>query len=92
MTPPSCRKIDASDRQMVHAALGIPWPEAMSTAELTQRAKLTPLSRTIRKRRLRLVHVQLYLYMYIRTATSGKARIELQRFNIMLPMISDQSI
>ena len=40
---------------MVRAALGITWPETMSTAELTQRAKLIPLSRTIRKRRLRLV-------------------------------------
>ena len=30
-------------------------PETTSTTKLTQRAKLTPLSRTIRKRRLRLV-------------------------------------
>ena len=50
-----CRQIDASHRQMVRAALGITWPETMSTAERTQRAKLIPLSRTIRKRRLRLV-------------------------------------
>ena len=40
---------------MVRAALGITWPETISTAELTQRAKLIPLSRTIRKRRIRLV-------------------------------------
>ena len=33
----------------------ITWPETISAAELTQRAKLIPLSRTIRKRRLRLV-------------------------------------
>ena len=50
-----CRQIDASHRQMVRAALGITWPEIMSTAELTQRAKLIPLSRMIRKCRLRLV-------------------------------------
>ena len=50
-----CRQIDASHRQMVRAALGISWTETMSTAELIQRAKLIPLSRTIRKRRLRLV-------------------------------------
>ena len=42
-------------RQMVRAAFGITWPETISTAELTQPAKLIPLSRTIRKRRLRLV-------------------------------------
>ena len=40
---------------MVRAALGITWPETISTAELTQRVKLIPLSRTIRKRRLCLV-------------------------------------
>ena len=40
---------------LVRAALGITWPETISTAELTQRAKLIPLSRMIRKRRLRLV-------------------------------------
>ena len=50
-----CRQIDASHRQMVRAALGITWPETTSTAELTQQAKLIPLSRTIRKRRLCLV-------------------------------------
>ena len=55
MVPSLCMQIDASHRQMVRAALGITWPETISTAELTQRAKLTPLSRTIRKRRLRLV-------------------------------------
>ena len=55
MTPSLCRQIDASHRQMVRAALGITWPETISTAELIQRSKLTPLSRTIRKRRLRLV-------------------------------------
>ena len=55
MTRSLCRQIDASHRQMVRAALGISWPETMSTAELTQRAKLIPLSRTICKRRLRLV-------------------------------------
>ena len=49
------REIDSSHHQMVLAALGITWPETMSTAELTQRAKLIPLSCTIRKRRLRLV-------------------------------------
>ena len=48
-----CRQIDAS--QLVRAALGIIWPETILTAELTQRAKLIPLSRMIRKRRLRLV-------------------------------------
>ena len=55
MTRSLCRQIDASHRQLVRAALGIPWPETISTAELTQRAKLIPLSRTIRKRRLYLV-------------------------------------
>ena len=55
MTLSLCRQIDASHRQMVRAALGITWPETISTAELTQRAKLIPLSRTIRKRRHRLV-------------------------------------
>ena len=55
MTRSLCRQIDASHRQLVRAALGITWPETISTAELTRRAKLIPLSRTIRKRRLRLV-------------------------------------
>ena len=55
MTRSLCRQIDASHRQMVRAALGNTLPETMSTAELTQRAKLIPLSCTIRKCRLRLV-------------------------------------
>ena len=55
MTRSLCRQIDASHRQMVRAALGITWPETISTAELTQRAKLIPLSRTIRKHRIRLI-------------------------------------
>ena len=55
LTPSLCRQIDASNRQMVLAALGISWPETISTAGLTQRAKVIPLSRTIGKRRLRLV-------------------------------------
>ena len=55
MTRSLCRQIDASHLQMVRAALGITWPETMSTAELTQRAMLIPLSRTTRKRRLRFV-------------------------------------
>ena len=55
MTRWMCRQIDESRRQMVRAALGITWPETISTAEITQRAKLIPLSRTIRKRRKRLV-------------------------------------
>ena len=55
MTRSLCRQIDASHRQMARAALGITWPETISTAELTQQAKLIPLSRKIRKRRLRLV-------------------------------------
>ena len=46
MMPSLCRQIDVSHRQMVRAALGITWPEHMSTADLTQRAKLNPLSRT----------------------------------------------
>ena len=48
MTRSLCRQIDASYRQLVRAAFGITWPETISTAELTQRAKLIPLSRTIR--------------------------------------------
>ena len=55
MMPSLCRQIDASHRQMVWAALGITWPETILSEELTQRAKLIPLSCTIRKRRLRLV-------------------------------------
>ena len=55
MTRSLCRQIDVSHRQMVWAALGIIWPETMSTAELTQRAKFIPLRRTIRKHRLHLV-------------------------------------
>ena len=55
MTPSLCRKIDASHRQMARAALGITWPETISTAELTQRAKLTYLSHTTRKCRLHLI-------------------------------------
>ena len=55
MTPSLCWQIGASHRQMVRAALGITWPETVSTAELTQRAKLIPLSRTTRKCPLRLV-------------------------------------
>ena len=105
MTRSLCRQIDASHRQLVRAALGITWPDTISTAELTQRAKLIPLSRTIRKRGLRLVgHVirmqsrcqtplgtLLTTVLYLRNTTSGKVMVELQRFNIMLPMISDQS-
>ena len=55
MTCLLCRQIDASHRQIVWAALGITWPETISTAELTQWAKLIPLSRMFRKRRLCLV-------------------------------------
>ena len=40
MTRSLCRQINASHRQLVRAALGITWPETISTAELTQRAKL----------------------------------------------------
>ena len=102
MMPSLCWQIDASHRQMVQAALGIIWPETMSTAELTQRAKLTPLSRMVLKRRLHLVgHVikmqskcqatlGTLLTTVPRIATSGKVMVELQCFNIMLPMISDQ--
>ena len=55
VTPSLYQQIDASHRQMVRAVLGITWPETMSTAELTLRAKLIPFSRTICKRQLRLV-------------------------------------
>ena len=55
MTRSFCLQIDSSHRRMVRAALGITWPETISTAVLTQLAKLIPSSRTIRKRRLRLV-------------------------------------
>ena len=55
MTPSLCGQTDASHRQMVRAALGITWPGTISTAELPQRDKLTPLSGTLCKRRLRLV-------------------------------------
>ena len=54
MTPSLSRQIDGSHRQMVQDALGITWPETISTAELIQRAKLIPLSLSIRKRLLRL--------------------------------------
>ena len=49
MTPSLSRKINASHRQMVRAALSITWPETILIAELTQHAKLIPLSRTIHK-------------------------------------------
>ena len=39
MTHLLCMQIDAFHRQLVRAALGITWPETISTAELTQRAK-----------------------------------------------------
>ena len=55
MTRSLCQQIDASHRQMVRAALGITWPETISTAKFTQWAKLIPLSRTICKCRLHLV-------------------------------------
>ena len=55
MTPSLCRQINVPHCQMVWATLGITWPETISTTELTQQAKLIPLSRMIRKRRLRLV-------------------------------------
>ena len=55
MTPSLCRQIDASYRQMARAALGITWPETISTAELSQRAKSIHLSNMIRMHRLRLV-------------------------------------
>ena len=54
MTPSLCQQINASHRQMVRAAFGITWLETISTVELTQRAKLTPMSHAIRKHRLRL--------------------------------------
>ena len=53
MTTSIFQQIYASHRLIVRAALGIIWPETMSTAELTQRAKLIPPSRAIRKRRIR---------------------------------------
>ena len=40
---------------MVQAAFGINWIETTSTAEHAQRAKLSPFSRAISKRRLRFV-------------------------------------
>ena len=55
MTPLLCQQIDVCHCQMVWAALGITWPEIISTAVLTQHAKLTPLGHTIRKHRLRFV-------------------------------------
>ena len=55
MTRSLCRQIDTSHRQMVRAAFGTTWTETISTEELTQLAKIIPLSRTIRKRRFRLV-------------------------------------
>ena len=55
MTTSLGRQIDASHRQMVRDALGITWLETMSTAELTHPTNLIHLSRTIGKRRLRLV-------------------------------------
>ena len=55
MTRSLCRQIDVYHRQMIRAALEITWPETILTAELTQRAKLIPLSRTICNRRLCLV-------------------------------------
>ena len=52
MTPSLCRQIDPSHLQVVRAALGITWPDTISTAELNQRVKLTAMSRTILKRRI----------------------------------------
>ena len=56
ITPSLCWQIYASNSQMFLAALSNTWPETLSTAQLTQRAKLTPLSCTIRKRRIRHGH------------------------------------
>ena len=79
MTPSLYQQFNASHRRIVRVAVGITWPETISTVDLTQRAKLTPLSRTIRKRRLRLVgHVirlqsrcQITLSTLLTTATSN---------------------
>ena len=102
MMLPLCRQIDASQRRMVRAALGITWPETMSTEELTQQAYFTPLSRTIHKRQLRVVgHVigmqsscQIPLDTLQTTVPTNCHHQEghgLQRISMMLPMISDQS-
>ena len=51
----SRRQIETSHRRMVQAVLDTTWPDSIFTVEHPQRAKLTPLRRTIRKRRLHLI-------------------------------------
>ena len=103
MTHVLCLQIDASHRQMVRAVLSITYPETMSTAELTQRAKLVPLSCMICKHRLRLVGHMIRMQSMCQTPlgtllTTVPSNFHLRQghgrtstFNIMLPMISDQS-
>ena len=55
---------------MIRAALGITWPETISTAELTLRANLIPLSRTIRMHRLRLVGHMIRMQSWCQTPLS----------------------
>ena len=48
-------KLDTAYRRILHYALGVHFPDCISSAELTRRTGATAMSKTLRQRRLRLV-------------------------------------
>ena len=55
MTSTRERALDASYRALVRFAFGIHYPERITSANLMERARVPPLSSTLRRRRLRLL-------------------------------------
>ena len=55
LTETLSKLIDSSHRRMIRSALGIYWPEKISTKALYSRTKVSPLSKTLQRRRLRLI-------------------------------------
>ncbi|KAL8615029.1 hypothetical protein ACOMHN_066859 [Nucella lapillus] len=59
LTPTLSRSIDSPYRRMLRSSLGIFYPDRISNDELFAKTQLPPLSRTLRRRRLRRVGHQL---------------------------------
>ncbi|KAL8587252.1 hypothetical protein ACOMHN_013336 [Nucella lapillus] len=55
LTPTLSRSIDSRYRRMLRSALGIFYPDRISNDKLFAKTRLSPLSTTLRRRRLRLV-------------------------------------
>ena len=55
INPTTSNMLDAGHRQMIRAALGINWRNNITNEKVYAKSGLLPFSRTIRKRRLRLI-------------------------------------